>query len=90
VFLGVEDGVAADGAGGGVGHFAKYVVARFLTLLVSTFGAESPAFKMHGISFAWSPSAETLLRAVAADVGLGRAIELLLGERARVRAFLRG
>jgi hypothetical protein len=35
-------------------------------------------------------SAEDLLRAVAAEVGLGRAIELLQGERARVHSILRG
>lgn len=33
---------------------------------------------------------EDLLRAVAAEVGLGRAIELLEAERARVHAMLRG
>jgi hypothetical protein len=35
-----------------------------------------------------SSSSEDLLRAVAADVGLGRAVEILAGERARVRAIL--
>jgi len=35
-------------------------------------------------------SAEDLLRAVAAEIGLGRAIELLEAERARVHAVLRG
>lgn len=35
-------------------------------------------------------SAEILLKAVAAEVGLGRAIELLQSERARVHSFLRG
>lgn len=34
--------------------------------------------------------AEDLLRAVAAEVGLGRAIELLEGERARVHSIMRG
>jgi hypothetical protein len=33
-------------------------------------------------------AAESLLKAVAAEVGLGRAIEILSGERARVRAVL--
>jgi hypothetical protein len=37
-----------------------------------------------------STKAEELLRAVAAEVGLGRAIELLEAERARVHAVLRG
>jgi hypothetical protein len=35
-------------------------------------------------------SAEDLLRAVAAELGLGRAVEILQGERARVRAVLSG
>jgi hypothetical protein len=35
-------------------------------------------------------SAEDLLKAVAAEIGLGRAIEQLQDERARVRAILRG
>jgi hypothetical protein len=35
-------------------------------------------------------SAEDLLRAIAAELGLGRAVEILAGERARVRAMLRG
>jgi len=39
---------------------------------------------------ATSSTAEDLLRAVAAEVGLGRAIELLWGERARVRAVIEG
>jgi hypothetical protein len=34
-------------------------------------------------------SAENLLRAVAAEIGLGRAIELLHGERARTHSLLR-
>jgi hypothetical protein len=33
-------------------------------------------------------SAEDLLRAVAAELGLGRAVEILLGERKRVRAVI--
>jgi hypothetical protein len=33
---------------------------------------------------------EELLRAVAAEIGLGRAIEILAGERARVTAVMRG
>jgi hypothetical protein len=35
-------------------------------------------------------SAEELFRAVAAELGLGRAVEILAGERARVQAVLRG
>jgi hypothetical protein len=35
-------------------------------------------------------NAESLLRAIAAEVGLGRAIEILQGERARVHSLLKG
>jgi hypothetical protein len=35
-----------------------------------------------------SSSAENLLRAVAAELGLGRAVEILQGERARVRGLM--
>jgi hypothetical protein len=35
-------------------------------------------------------SAEDLLRAIAAEIGLGRAMEILAGERARVRAVIGG
>jgi hypothetical protein len=35
-------------------------------------------------------SVDDLLRAVAAELGLGRAVEILAGERARIRAVLRG
>jgi hypothetical protein len=35
-------------------------------------------------------SAEDLLRAVAAELGLGRAVEILAGERARVRTLIGG
>jgi hypothetical protein len=35
-------------------------------------------------------SAEDLLRAVAAEIGLGRAVEILEGERAKVRAAIGG
>jgi hypothetical protein len=37
-----------------------------------------------------SSKVEELLKAVAAEIGLGRAIEILAGERARVRAVMRG
>jgi hypothetical protein len=37
-----------------------------------------------------STSAENLLKAVAAEIGLGRAIEVLEGERAKVRAVIGG
>ncbi len=39
---------------------------------------------------ATSSKAEELLKAVAAELGLGRAIEVLQGERARVRAVIGG
>lgn len=40
-------------------------------------------------SSAASSAAEDLLRALGAELGLGRAIEILTGERARVQSFLR-
>jgi hypothetical protein len=39
---------------------------------------------------ATTSSAEDLLRALAAELGLGRAVEILEGERARVQAMLKG
>jgi len=39
---------------------------------------------------ATSSSAEQLLRAVASELGLGRAVEILTGERSRVRSILKG
>jgi hypothetical protein len=39
---------------------------------------------------ATTSSAESLLRAVAAEIGLGAAIEILAGERARLRAVIGG
>jgi hypothetical protein len=50
----------------------------------------SKATLANGVRSPASSSAETLLRAVAAEVGLGRAIEILAGERARVHSILRG
>jgi hypothetical protein len=41
-------------------------------------------------SAARSSSVEDLLRAVAAEMGLGKAIEILAGERARVQSILKG
>jgi hypothetical protein len=43
-----------------------------------------------GGSRARGSSVEELLRAVAAEIGLGRALEILQGERAKVRAVLGG
>lgn len=43
-----------------------------------------------GRPIATNSSAEALLKAVAAEIGLARAIEILQGERARVHAVLRG
>lgn len=53
--------------------------------------AKSPAVSTVPSAGSWSVSqhAETLLRAVAAEIGLGRAIELLHGERTRVHSILR-
>lgn len=46
--------------------------------------------KYVGASASASTNEEQVLKMVAADVGLGRAIEILLAERARVHALLRG
>jgi hypothetical protein len=54
------------------------------TLPTATNGARSQAAPTH------ANAAESLLRAIAAEVGLGRAIELLQGERARVQSLLKG
>jgi hypothetical protein len=43
-----------------------------------------------GAASTTTSSAEDLLRAVAAEIGLGRAVEILVGERARVRAMIGG
>ena len=39
---------------------------------------------------ATTPKAEDLLKALGAEIGLGRAMEILAGERARVRAVIGG
>jgi hypothetical protein len=54
--------------------------------------AKSPAVNavMNGAGSRVSASAESLLKAVAAEIGLGPAIEILQGERARVHVVLRG
>jgi hypothetical protein len=51
----------------------------------------TPTAKLPANTGSWSVAkhAETLLRAVAAEIGLGRAIELLHGERARVHSIVR-
>jgi DNA-binding CsgD family transcriptional regulator len=59
---------------------------------VKRAAATSPAAKTDrsaGGSTVSASSAENLLRAVAAEIGLGRAIELLHGERARAHSLLR-
>jgi hypothetical protein len=53
----------------------------------------APAVNSTGASVtlpAESSSAENLLRAIAAELGLGRAVEILAGERARVMAVMAG
>jgi hypothetical protein len=53
--------------------------------------AKSPAVRVaNGGASRGSTSAENLLKAVAADIGLGPAIEILAGERARVAAVIGG
>ncbi len=53
--------------------------------------AKSPAVGTVVSTAGWSVAqhAETLLRAVAAEIGLGRALELLHDERARVHSIVR-
>jgi hypothetical protein len=55
-------------------------------------GAKSPAVSAigNGGGSTVSTSAQNLLKAVAAELGLGAAIEILSGERARVRAVIGG
>jgi heptaprenylglyceryl phosphate synthase len=54
--------------------------------------AKSPAVStvVNGGGSRVSASAENLLKAVAAEIGLGRAIELLHGERGWVHSIIRG
>jgi hypothetical protein len=59
------------------------------TVQVTTRATPRNPTLTNGVRSPVSSSAETLLRAVAAEVGLGRAIEILLGERARVHSILR-
>jgi hypothetical protein len=51
--------------------------------------ASTPAFT-NGARPSVNSNAENLLKAVAAEIGLGRAMEILSGERARVRAVIGG
>ena len=48
----------------------------------------APSVSTAPMPIARKASAEDLLRAVAAEIGLGRAIEILTGERAMVRAVM--
>jgi hypothetical protein len=60
------------------------------TVQVTTRATPRNPTLTNGVRSPVSSSAETLLRAVAAEIGLGRAIEILAGERARVHSILRG
>jgi hypothetical protein len=62
---------------------AKVDTSRPATAAASMVNGSSSAPKV-------SARAEALLKAVAAEIGLGRAIELLQSERARVRALIGG
>jgi hypothetical protein len=53
-----------------------------MTLTIASVNGTRPS------GTAVSSSAEDLLRAIAAELGLGRAVEILEGERARVRAVI--
>jgi hypothetical protein len=67
-----------------IGHSLVYMVRGRTHKKARRTGASVPR------PITTSSSAEDLLRAVAAELGLGKAIEILAGERARVRAVLRG
>ena len=60
------------------------------TVQVTTRATPRKPTLTNGVRSPASSSAETLLRAVAAEIGFGRAIEILAGERARVHSILRG
>jgi len=58
----------------------------------ATKGASKPVATIGSRSSSTSggAKAENVLKAVAAEIGLGRAIEILAGERAKVRAVIEG
>jgi hypothetical protein len=63
---------------------AKRPATRTTASTIAAVNGAPPNAKLRTTS-----SVEDLLRAVAAELGLGRALEILQGERARVRAVLR-
>jgi hypothetical protein len=64
---------------------AKRAASKTTTSTPRSANGAAPIAKLPATS-----SAEDLLRAVAAELGLGRAVEILAGERARVRALIGG
>jgi hypothetical protein len=59
--------------------------------VAATKGASKPVATIGRRSSSTSGAkAENVLKAVAAEIGLGRAIEILAGERAKVRAVIEG
>jgi hypothetical protein len=66
------------------------VVTKPPTSVSATTAAVNGALASVASPATASSSAEDLLRAVAAELGLGRAVEILAGERARVRAVIGG
>jgi len=68
---------------------AKTVSKRPTTASTKTAAAK-PASSNGTRASGSASSVEDLLRAVAAEIGLGRAMEILTGERARVRAVMGG
>jgi hypothetical protein len=61
---------------------------RAVTATSKHASATSTPTASHAIPRSAGTHAETLLRAVAAEVGIGHAIEILQGERARIRAII--
>jgi hypothetical protein len=65
---------------------AKRAAAKVTPAMTTSVNGAAPS----AVLPAPSSSTEDLLRAVAAELGLGRAVEILAGERARVRALIGG
>jgi hypothetical protein len=76
----------------GIGYVYNIRGAAKIAAKKKRAGARSPAVSTVVDDGGWSVSqhAETLLRAVATEIGLGPAIEILQGERARVAAVIGG
>jgi len=65
---------------------AKRAAAKATTTMTAAVNGAAPSVALRAVS----SSTEDLLRAIAAELGLGRAVEILTGERARVRGLIGG